>query len=101
MTTAGGKLLPQAIVQALERPLSVASQDTGQGRHVADFLLYWHNAEENGNWSITDLWSVDTQIADDMLALLVFIRHYHRYPHQVGFGPQMQAVWNLWRAKSR
>jgi hypothetical protein len=32
---------------ALERLLKVAGQDTGQARRVANFLLAWHNAEEN------------------------------------------------------
>jgi hypothetical protein len=30
--------------------LRIARQDTGQARRVANFLLAWHNAEENGGW---------------------------------------------------
>ena len=33
------------------------TKDTGQARRVASFLLAWHNAEENGGWDPTDLWS--------------------------------------------
>ena len=49
----------QAAWLALERLLRIARQDTGQARRVADFLLAWHNAEENGGWNLVDLWSVD------------------------------------------
>ena len=35
----------------------------GQARRVADFLLAWHNAPENGGWDPTDLWNVDDAIA--------------------------------------
>jgi hypothetical protein len=47
---------------------------------VADFLLAWHNAAENGGWDPTDLWNVDAAIADDMLAVVRFIRESHSYP---------------------
>lgn len=43
----------QAQLEALERLLEVAQRDTGEGRKVADFLLAWHNAEENGGWTHT------------------------------------------------
>jgi hypothetical protein len=42
---------------ALERLLRIARQDTGQARRVANFLLAWHNAEENGGWDeIAAVW---------------------------------------------
>jgi hypothetical protein len=37
-----------------------------KSRRVANFLLAWHNAEENGGWAPADLWSVDSAIAEDM-----------------------------------
>ena len=42
----------QAAWLVLERLLRIARRDTGQSRRVADFLLAWHNAEENGGWSV-------------------------------------------------
>jgi hypothetical protein len=36
----------------------IAKRDTGQSRRVANFLLAWHNPEENGGWDPTDLWNV-------------------------------------------
>jgi ParB family chromosome partitioning protein len=61
-------------MKPIGRLLPLASQDTGQARRVADFLLAWHNAEENGCWDPVDLWSVDAAIADDMLVVLGVIR---------------------------
>jgi hypothetical protein len=82
---------------ALERLLRIARQDTGQARRVANFLLAWHNAEENGGWDPVDLWSVDTAIADDMLLVVRLIRDSNRYPDALGLGDEIAAVWRLWR----
>ena len=40
-----------APLEALGRLCQIAKRDTGQSRRVANFLLAWHNAEENGGWS--------------------------------------------------
>lgn len=37
-----------AALAAVARLLGIAKTGTGQTRRVADFLLAWHNAEENG-----------------------------------------------------
>jgi hypothetical protein len=75
----------QAAHKALGRLLDIARRDMGQSRRVADFLLAWHNAEENGGWDPTDLWNVDVAIADDMLTVLRFTRESHRYSGDLGF----------------
>ena len=82
---------------ALERLLRVARRDTGQAKRVADFLLAWHNAEENGGWNPVDLWNVDAAIADDMLKVVRLIRESHQYPDGLGFEEEIKAVWQLWR----
>ena len=82
---------------ALERLLKVARRDTGQAKRVADFLLAWHNAPENGGWDPVDLWSVDAAIADDMLRVVRLIRESHPYPDGLGFGKEIAVVWRLWR----
>jgi hypothetical protein len=46
----------QTAQRALGRLISIASRDTGQSRRLANFLLAWHNAEENGGWDPVDLW---------------------------------------------
>lgn len=83
--------------EALIRLLAIACRDTGQSRRVADFLLAWHNAEENGGWDPTDLWNVDAAVADDMVAVLRLIRESRRYPGDIGFDGEIHAVWQMWR----
>src|SRR5881628_3409048 len=84
---------------ALGRLLDIARGDTGQSRRVADFLLAWYNADEYGGWDLTDLWNVDTEIADDILTVVNLIRESHRYPNDLGFEKEIQEVWRLWRRR--
>jgi hypothetical protein len=93
--------LIEAGVDALGRLLNVAHGDKGQSRRVANFLLAWHNAEENGGWDPIDLWNVDAGIADDMLRIIRLIRQSHSYPGELGFYNEIQAVWAMWRKPAR
>ena len=81
-----------AALEALGRLCQIAKRDTGQSRRVANFLLAWHNPEENGGWDPTDLWNVDTAIAEDMLAVLKLAKDSHRYPGDLGFEPEIEAI---------
>ena len=85
-------------LEALARLIEIAQKDTGQSRRVADFLLAWHNAAENGGWDVTDLWNVDQSIADDMFTVLHLIRAEQRYPDDQGFKDEMQRIWQQWRS---
>ncbi len=87
-----------APLEALRRLCAVARRDTGQSRRVADFLLAWHNAEENGGWDPTDLWNVDAEIAADFFTVFRLALESHKYPGDLGFEPEIQAIWELWRA---
>jgi hypothetical protein len=84
---------------ALRHLLEVASRDTGQSQRVANFLLAWHNSEENGGWDPTDLWSVDPTIAEEMLVFLRMLRYTRRYAEGLGFEREMSAIWKLWRGE--
>ena len=93
-----GRFANQAEDEALTRLLEIAcTVNSGQARRVADFLLAWYNAEENGAWNPTDLWNVDAAIAKDMLTVLQLIRQAQTYPDELGFQREMQEVWKLWR----
>ena len=78
--------------------LRIALGNTGQSRRVADFLLAWHNAQENGGWDPTDLWNVDVAIADDILIALHLLRRENRYPGDLGFQKEIDQIWERWRA---
>ena len=86
-----------AALAAVTRLLAIAKTNSGQARRVADFLLAWHNAEENGGWNPVDLWQLDTGIAQDILLVTAFIAVEHKYPDDLGFAPEVAEVWNLWR----
>jgi len=85
-------------IEAVKRLLRVAVQRSGQSRRVADFLLAWYNAGDNGGWDPSDLWSVDPALADDMLRVLKLVRrHSGKYPNDLGFRDEIVAVWHMWR----
>lgn len=86
-----------AALEALARLLTIAQRDTGQSSRVADFLLAWHNAEENGGWNPVDLWQLDDAICVDVLLVLRLIAQEHRYPGDLGFGLEITKVWERWR----
>ena len=91
----------EAWMKSVARLMRIAMGDTGQCRRVADFLLAWHNAEENGGWDPTDLWNVDAAIAEDMLTALRFLRTENRYPGDLGFQKEIDRIWELWRGSKR
>jgi ParB family transcriptional regulator, chromosome partitioning protein len=86
-----------ASLEALRRLVEIAKRDTGQSRRVANFLLAWHNAEENGGWDPIDLWNVDAAIADDIFLVLILIRSKQAYPGQYGLERDLEHIWSLWR----
>ena len=88
------------VLESLARLLDIARRDTGQSRRVADFLLAWHDAEENGGWNPVDLWQVDASISEDMLLVLKFLRHEHKYLDELGFAREVDEVWRRWRGKT-
>ena len=86
---------------ALERLITIAKSDTGQSRRVANFLLAWWNATNNGGFDLTDLWAVDTAIADDMVTVIALVRRRHSYPDSFGYGADFEEIVGLWRRPKR
>lgn len=82
---------------ALRRLVEIALRGTGQSRRVADFLLAWHNAEENGGWDPTSLWAVDAAIAADLIAVLRMISQIRRYPGDYPEARSIERIWQQWR----
>lgn len=73
---------------ALERLIQIAQDDSGQSRRVANFLLAWWNADECGGFDLTDLWQVDTEIANDMVTVFSLLAHHRSYPDRLGYAEQ-------------
>jgi hypothetical protein len=85
-----------AALEALARLLVIAQRDTGQSHRVANFLLAWHNTDENGGWNPVDLWQLDDVICADLMLVLRLIAQEHRYPDDLGFGLEITKVWERW-----
>ncbi|HSU61703.1 MAG TPA: hypothetical protein VLI55_20505 [Bryobacteraceae bacterium] len=88
---------PNTYRVALERLLDIAQGDTGQSRIVANFLLAWWNAEECGGFDLTDMWGVDTSIAVDILRVFALVAGRQRYPDDMGYRNQFEAIISTWR----
>ncbi len=82
---------------ALMRLLAIAETDTGQARRVADFLLAWWNPIANGAFDFIDLWSVDTQIEQDILLLLNAAVRLREYPDTLGYSAEFERLVSDWR----
>lgn len=82
---------------ALRALIAIARTDTGQARRVSDFLLAWWNAETCGGFDLTDLWSVDPGIAEDMLAVAGMVARVREYPDALGFDTEFRDLVAAWR----
>ncbi|WP_210433212.1 DUF7673 family protein [Vreelandella massiliensis] len=83
---------------ALEALISVAQTDTGQAKVCADFLLAWHNPDENGGFAITDLWGLDAELADACTKVFQWLCEHSVYPDELGYGDEMKLIWTRWRS---
>ena|SRR5271155_1218321 len=83
-----------AALAAVARLLVIAKTNSGQARRVADFLLGWHNAEENGGWNPVDLWQLDTRIAQDILLVTALIAVEISIPTTSALPPRSQTFGN-------
>lgn len=85
-------------LSALGRLLQIAQRHSGQSQRVANFLLAWYNAAENGGWDPADLWAVDPEIADDIVSVIGLIRRVDcKYPNDLGFEREIWGIWRRWR----
>ncbi len=86
---------------ALERLIRVAQSDTGQSRHIADLLLAWWSASENGGFDFTSFWKIDDKLVTDSLELIKWISGHCCYPDELGYGEQFKAIWKQWRSEKK
>lgn len=89
-------MMTPEVEAALRRLFDIADQDTGTSGRVANLLLAWWNARENGGFDLTDLWSMDPPILADCLLIIGYVATHREY-HETEFGPRFERIWNLWR----
>lgn len=87
--------------EALDRLINIAQSDTGQAGRVANFLLAWWNARDNGGFNLTDLWNVDHAIAKDMITVFGMVATTHSYPDAFGYEAQFRQMVTDWRRPKR
>ncbi|CUJ48992.1 DUF7673 family protein [Achromobacter kerstersii] len=76
-------LLRQGSMDALNRLIDIAREDTPQSKQVADFLLAWLNATNCGGFDLTDLWAVNSEVFADILMVINFIGRTRWYPTEL------------------
>lgn len=91
-------LLPDAERAALERLLPIARSDTGQSRKVADFILAWWNAPTHGGFDLTDVFAVDTGIAQDMATIFTFLSRQRVPVYPEEYRVEIEAIIRAWRS---
>ena len=92
------QMLTSPFREALDNLLDVASRDTGQSRICSNFLLSWWNAEECGGWDPVDLWGLDLELRADILRMLAYLATPNaRYPDNLGYKAQFEALVRSWR----
>lgn len=84
---------------ALGRLITIAREDTGQSRRVANFLLAWWNGDDWGNFPISDLFGVDRAIAQDMATIFTYLGQHGGaiYADAWGRRQDMADLVELWR----
>ncbi len=83
---------------ALDLLLDVAKSDTGQARRCADFLLAWWDSGSCGSFDLTNVWGLDTNLADAMVTVFRFISENQGiYPDKLGLSLDFQKVIRQWR----
>jgi len=88
-------------MQALDRLVKIALGSTGQSRRVANFLLAWWNAGDNGGFDLVELWNVDLEIAQDMLRIFALIANCRHYADHYGFEAEFRELVTMWRRPKR
>jgi hypothetical protein len=82
---------------ALSRLIRIAQGDSGQSRRVADFLLAWWNAGSCGDFDLTTLWGLDSDIAADMVIVFALIARVNGYSDSLGYEDDFKAIVRAWR----
>lgn len=88
--------------EALDKLLVVAGTDTGQARLVANFLLAWYNAGENGGFDLTDLWGLDDALVSACAVVFLWVAGNRAYPDDLGlrYEREFHAIWRNWRQQA-
>lgn len=82
---------------AFERLLEIARHDTGQGRRVADFILAWWNPKSLGLFDITDLFTLDRAIANDIATVFAYLAWLSSPEYPDEYRSEIEKLIEFWR----
>jgi hypothetical protein len=88
-------------MEALARLVSIAHGNTGQSARAANFLLAWWNADRDGGFNLTDLWNLDQQICDDMIAVFTMVANHRHHADAYGLRDDFERLVTEWRGRRR
>ncbi|VEF10852.1 Uncharacterised protein [Pseudomonas fluorescens] len=91
-------VLDMATQSALEHLLALAERDTMQSRKVANFLLAWWNATENGGFDFADLHGLNAHTVSSCSAVFSWIGQNAATPEAIGYAPRFRALALKWHA---
>jgi len=80
-------------IRALENLIFHAKRNSGQATRVANFLLCWWNAQDQGSFVFTEVWGLDSDILRDVLIVFVaFANNQGVYPDALGYEKDFQEI---------
>lgn len=91
--------VPDPLTQAaIEHLLALAERDLEQSRKVANFLLAWWNAAENGGFDFADLCGMNQESASACSVIFNYSTRHGAIPLNLGYEPRFKALALKWRA---
>jgi len=85
---------------ALEKLLTIAHEDAGQGRRVAKFLLAWWNADANGGFDLADLFAVDRAVSEDMATIFTSLAREEDAVYPTDYRGELESIIKRWRPQT-
>ncbi|HEY0124494.1 MAG TPA: hypothetical protein VGC14_22585 [Rhizobium sp.] len=88
------------LLEAFERLIAVARQDTGQGKRVAAFILAWWNAGANGGFDLSDLFALDASTCEDLITVFSVLARSPRAIYPDDYEQEIHALAARWRPRT-
>lgn len=82
---------------SLEHLVTLAERDLEQSCKVANFLLAWWSASENGGFDLADLYSLNQESAIACSVVFSWVAQHGAIPHALGYEARFKALALKWR----
>lgn len=82
---------------AFERLLKIALGMSGQSKRVANFTLAWWNGQKLGGFDLSDLFSLDRTIGNDMVTVFAFLTRCDSAYYPEEYREEIEKLIDQWR----